>query len=101
MPDAQIPLMIMTPSKSCILAEKPKINEHPNWQPYAFDCLEFTTTAEQEKANEYAGYRKWLIKKEMEFVQAQQEKLGQPVEAIPNQGAHEEGKLGDGEYGDQ
>ena len=69
MPESQMALVIMTPSKSCILSEKAKIQAHPNWQPYAFDCLEFTTTAEQDKANEYAVYRKWLIKKETEFVQ--------------------------------
>ena len=66
----------MTPSKSCAMGDKPKINEHPNWLPYAFECLEFTSSEEQEKANEYASYRKWLIQKERDYVSAQAKKLG-------------------------
>jgi hypothetical protein len=31
MPEAQIPVMIMTPSKSIFSAEKQMIKEHPNW----------------------------------------------------------------------
>jgi hypothetical protein len=29
MPEAQIPVMIMTPNKPCMLLQKPKIKEHP------------------------------------------------------------------------
>mmetsp|Transcript_1933 Transcript_1933/g.2783 ORF Transcript_1933/g.2783 Transcript_1933/m.2783 type:complete len:101 (+) Transcript_1933:1134-1436(+) len=76
MPEAQIPLMIMTPNHSCMMAEKPKIQQHPNWQPYAFDFVEFTMTPEKEQANEYGKYRKWLIEKEKEFVEQQKDKIG-------------------------
>ena len=70
MPDAQIPILIMTPSVSC-LADKLQIYNHPNWQPYAFECLELTNNLEEEEKNEYAKYRKWLIQKEKEFVSKQ------------------------------
>ena len=76
MPEAQIPVMIMTPKPSCFLIEKQKIKQHPDWQPYAFDCMECAISPEKEEANEYAKYRKWLIQKEMEFVKGQKEKLG-------------------------
>lgn len=74
MPEAQIPVMIMTPSKDCVIGGKSKIKEHPNWQPYAFDCVEFSVSPESEKANEYTQFRRWLIKKEQDFVQKQKEK---------------------------
>lgn len=61
MQEAQIPLMIMTPNKSCIIFEKSKISQHPKWSPFAFECIEFFITPESEKANEYATFRKWLI----------------------------------------
>ena len=77
MPEAQIPVMIMTPNKSCVSFEKQKIKQHPNWQPYAFDCLDCSISPEKEEANEYAKYRKWLIQKEQDFVKSQKEKLGQ------------------------
>ena len=77
MPEAQIPVMIMTPNKSCFQIEKQKIKQHPDWQPYAFDCVECAIAPEKEEANEYAKYRKWLIKKEMDFVATQKEKIGQ------------------------
>ena len=69
MPEAQIPIMIMTPNKSCVLLDKPKIKQHPMWQPYGFEHLQFHVPAESEDANEYATYRKWLIQKEKEFVE--------------------------------
>ena len=58
----------MTPSKNIFNSEKQKIKQHPNWQPFAFECLEFSVSAESEKGNEYAQYRRWLIKKEQDFV---------------------------------
>jgi hypothetical protein len=76
MPEAQIPIMIMTPNKDMPSMEKQKIKAHPNWQPYAFDCVECSISPEKEAANEYAKYRKWLIQKEMEFVNTQKQKLG-------------------------
>lgn len=69
LPDAQIPVMIMTPSISCLQLNKPKIQQHPNWQPYAFDNVECRISEEAESKNEYATYRNWLIAKEQEFVQ--------------------------------
>ena len=63
MPEAQIPIMIMTPSKSSMLIEKPKIKQHPQWEPYAFETMEFALTAEQEDKSEYCKFRKWLIDK--------------------------------------
>lgn len=75
MPEAQIPIMIMTPNTSCVQTQKQKIKEHPNWQPYVFDCLEFSMSEENEGKNEYAKYRKWLIQKEKEFVEQQKKKL--------------------------
>ena len=71
MPEAQIPIMIMTPNKSCILLDKPKTKKHPMWQPYGFEALDFHVSEETEKDNEYAQYRKWLIQKEKEFVEEQ------------------------------
>ena len=41
------------------------------WQPYSFDFLELTMDKVEEKKNEYAKYRKWLIKKEKEYVEDQ------------------------------
>ena len=69
MPDAQIPVMILTPYKSCLLLDKAKIKQHPNWSPYAFDILEFHVSYESDSKNEYAKYRKGLIEKEKKFVQ--------------------------------
>lgn len=63
MPEAQIPIMIMTPNKSNMLLEKPKFKQHPAWEPYAFETMEFTMTAEQEEKSEYCKFRKWLIDK--------------------------------------
>jgi len=74
MPDAQIPVMILTPSKSCLTIEKAKIKEHPNWNPYAFDSLEFQVSHESESKNEYAEYRRDLIEKEKAFVMAHNQK---------------------------
>ena len=68
MPQAQIPVMIMTPSKPCVSFDKQKIKEHPQWQPYAFDTVECHLSMEKESTNEYAKYRKWLIQKERDFV---------------------------------
>jgi len=62
MPEAQIPIMLMTPNKS-MMEEKSKVKAHPQWQPYAFDCQEFSITPEQEKESEYCQFRRWLISK--------------------------------------
>ena len=69
MPDAQIPVMLLTPSNSCMSIEKLKVKSHPNWNPYAFDTLELSISKESEDKNEYATYRKLLIEKEKQFVQ--------------------------------
>jgi len=66
----------MTPSKDCVISGKPKIKEHPNWEPFAFECVEFSVNPESEKKNEYTQYRRWLIKKEQEFVQMKKTKSG-------------------------
>lgn len=42
MPDAQIPVMIMTPNKKCIQIEKLKSLQHPCWEPHVFDYMEFS-----------------------------------------------------------
>lgn len=63
MPEAQIPIMIMTPNKSSMLLEKSKIKQHPAWEPYAFENLSFELTPEQEEKSEYCKFRKWLIDK--------------------------------------
>jgi hypothetical protein len=73
MPDAQIPVMIMTPNNSCLSAtEKPNIQKHPYWNPYAFDALELEVNKKSDEANDYGKYRRWLILKEKEFVDKQQ-----------------------------
>ena len=46
MPEAQIPIMIMTPNKAVIQLHKPKIKEHPEWEPYAFENIDFYLTPE-------------------------------------------------------
>ena len=74
--------MIMTPSKNCVTSGKPKIKEHPNWQPFAFECVVFSVTPESEKKNEYTQYRRWLIKKEQEFVEKQKTKSGNLAESV-------------------
>lgn len=71
MPEAQIPVMIMTPNKDIISMDKQQIKIHPNWQPYAFECVDLELNKEQEASNEYAKYRKWLISKEKDFVAKQ------------------------------
>lgn len=68
MPEAQIPVMIMTPNIDIINMDKQMIKVHPNWQPYAFECVDLQLNKEQEAANEYAKYRRWLISKEKDFV---------------------------------
>ena len=40
MPEAQIPVMIMTPNKDVPYMGKQMIKVHPNWQPYAFDTVD-------------------------------------------------------------
>ena len=61
--------MIMTPNISCISLTKQKITQHPNWQPYAFENLDLKVLPEAEAKNDYATFRKWLIKKEIEYVE--------------------------------
>jgi hypothetical protein len=68
MPDAQIPVMILTPNNSCMTLTKSNVQKHPNWNPYAFETLELKISDEGEYNNEYAKYRKNLIEKEKEFV---------------------------------
>lgn len=68
MPEAQIPIIIMTPNKSMMSIEKPKITQHPQWEPYAFPELDFAMTKDQEQKSEYAKFRLWLIEKEKDFV---------------------------------
>lgn len=63
MPEAQIPIIIMTPNKSSMSIEKAKIKQHPAWEPYAFPELDFALTKEQEQKSEYAKFRQWLIEK--------------------------------------
>lgn len=63
MPEAQIPIIIMTPNKSMMSIEKPKITQHPQWEPYAFPELDFAMTKDQEQKSEYAKFRLWLIEK--------------------------------------
>ena len=75
MPDAQIPIMIMTPAISLVAVEKLKIKQHPNWQPYSFEAVECWPDTESEDKNEYAKFRKWLIKKEQDFVAKQIKKI--------------------------
>ena len=43
--------------------EKPKITQHPQWEPYAFPELDFAMTKDQEQKSEYAKFRLWLIEK--------------------------------------
>ena len=74
MPEAQIPVMLMTPNKDVPYMGKQLIKVHPNWQPYAFDTVDLQLNKETESANEYAKYRKWLIAKEKEFVLEQEKK---------------------------
>ena len=71
MPDAQIPVIIMTPNKAVPHHEKSKVKQHPLWQPYSFDFLELNLDKQEEEKNEYAKYRKWLIKKEKDYVEEQ------------------------------
>lgn len=71
MPDAQIPIMIMTPNNSCLSTYSMKINKHPNWQPYAFEAVDMAPNVQADAANEYAKYRRFLIQKEKEFVAKQ------------------------------
>lgn len=75
MPDAQIPIMIMTPEITGHDGEKLQIQKHPNWQPFAFEAIECKVDTEQEAKNEYAKYRQWLIAKEKDFVDKQQKKI--------------------------
>lgn len=51
MPEAQIPVMIMTPIKSTLAASgKSKVAEYGQaWEPIVFDCPEYYMTAEQEQ----------------------------------------------------
>jgi len=63
MPEAQIPIIVMTPNKSMMMVEKPKHKQHPEWEPYAFPNLDFALTKEQEAKSEYCKFRKWLIDK--------------------------------------
>lgn len=74
MPDAQIPVMIMTPEIECINIDKKMIKKHPNWEPYAFAAMELEIDAKAEEKNEYAKFRKWLIDQEKKFVQKELEK---------------------------
>lgn len=67
MPEAQIPIMIMTPNKAVIQLTKPKIKQHPEWEPYCFDNIDFYLTPEQEELSEYCKFRKWLIDKVSEY----------------------------------
>mmetsp|Transcript_12749 Transcript_12749/g.21502 ORF Transcript_12749/g.21502 Transcript_12749/m.21502 type:complete len:450 (+) Transcript_12749:3-1352(+) len=99
MPEAQIPVMIMTPSISCVQIQKPKIQQHPGWEPYAFECIEFSVPPESEEKNEYCKFRRWLIKKEMEFVAQQQKKQGSKVEHnFDNDAAQQEESKGGQDY---
>lgn len=63
MPEAQIPIIIMTPNKSMMSLDKAKSKQHPAWEPYAFPNLDFALTTEQEQKSEYAKFRTWLIDK--------------------------------------
>ena len=46
MPEAQIPIVIMTPNKSMMTIQKPKHKQHPAWEPLAMGNLEFKITKE-------------------------------------------------------
>ena len=71
MPETSIPLMMMTPDKKVINTVKSKVKYHPGWKPYDYKLKEFWLTADQEnEAHPYARYRKWLIQREKDFVQA-------------------------------
>lgn len=61
MPDAQIPVMIMTPNKKCIQIEKLKSLQHPCWEPHMFDYMEFSIDKKEEANNETARRRMKLI----------------------------------------
>ena len=41
MKEASIPLIIMTPSRNIMNTDKPKIKQHPNWQPYEYKLKEY------------------------------------------------------------
>ena len=65
MPEAQIPVMIMTPIKSTLSSSsKSQVAEMGGaWEPIVFDSPELYMTAEMEAANDYARFRRWLIQK--------------------------------------
>lgn len=65
LPEASIPIMIMTPSKNVMDTEKPKRKKHPKWDPYSYKLKDFFLTPEEEHDSQpYSKYRKWLIERE-------------------------------------
>ena len=81
-----------------MLLDKPKFKQHPAWEPYAFETIEFYVTPEQEEKSEYAKFRKWLIEKEKEFVQDQMKK-NEEKEKNPKDKKKEEKKESEQEAG--
>jgi hypothetical protein len=48
LPEASIPIMIMTPSSNVMDTEKPRRKKHPRWEPYAYKLKDFYLTPEEE-----------------------------------------------------
>lgn len=64
MKEASIPLIIMTPSRNIMNTDKPKIKQHPNWQPYEYKLKEYFLDEADEAKQPYSKYRKGVIEKE-------------------------------------
>lgn len=69
MPEAQIPIVIMTPNVSVLQIQKQKIQQHPHWEPYAYSLSEISIAEEVQSKNEYCKFRRWIINREIEFVE--------------------------------
>ena len=48
--------------------DKPKIKQHPNWEPYEYKLKEYSLSEEEESQQGYSTYRKTMIDKERQAV---------------------------------
>lgn len=48
MKEASIPLIVMSPSRNIMNMDKPKIKQHPNWEPYEYKLKEYSLSEEEE-----------------------------------------------------
>ena len=67
--EANLPVLVMTPSLDILSNEKPKRKIHPGWDPYLYGHKELYMTLEDDLRNPYAKYRKWLIQREKDYVE--------------------------------